>query len=107
MRILVIAPHPDDEVLGCGGTIAKLSQAGAEVFVAIATKAGPPLFEEALVNQGRKEAKTAHQLLGVKETIFCDLPAAALDQINHSQINQTMSQLIDDIHPTQPFLPFL
>ena len=35
MTILIIAAHPDDEVLGCGGTIARLTQAGHDVYIAI------------------------------------------------------------------------
>jgi hypothetical protein len=46
-RVLVIAPHPDDEVLGAGGTVARLSAAGTEVVVAIVTKGAPPLFADA------------------------------------------------------------
>lgn len=107
MRVLIIAPHPDDEVLGCGGTIAKLSAQGHEVFVAIATKARPPLFSEEFVAQGRQEAKKAHELLGVKETIFCDLPAAALDTTEHSRVNQEMDRLLKDIKPAELFIPFI
>ena len=33
MRILVVAAHPDDEILGCGGTLAKAIAAGADAFV--------------------------------------------------------------------------
>lgn len=107
MRILVIAPHPDDEVLGCGGTIAKLTAENHEVFVVIATKARPPLFSEAYVAQGRKEALSAHQLLGVKETIFCDLPAAALDITAHSQVNQVVGEIMHDLKPDWLFIPFI
>ncbi|MGH6943228.1 MAG: PIG-L deacetylase family protein, partial [Geminicoccaceae bacterium] len=46
-RVLVIAPHPDDEVLGAGGTIARLCAAGSRVTVAVVTRGGPPLFSEA------------------------------------------------------------
>lgn len=107
MRVLIMAPHPDDEVLGCGGTIAKLSKTGDDVFIAIATKARPPQFCEEIVAQGRKEAKLAHEILGVKETIFCDLPAAALDTTEHREINHTLSQLVHDIKPQVLFVPFL
>ena len=53
MNILVIAPHPDDEILGVGGTIAKRAINGDNVYVCVVTKAGEPLFREELVEQGR------------------------------------------------------
>ena len=43
-RILVIAPHPDDEILGCGGTMIKHIEAGDEVYVCIVTKGPEPMF---------------------------------------------------------------
>lgn len=107
MRILIIAPHPDDEVLGCGGTIAKFAAEKHEVTVAIMTKAKPPLFSEDYIAQGRREAKEAHKLLGVKETIFLDLPAAELDLTSHGLVNQAISKLLNDIKPDMMFVPFV
>ena len=67
---LVIAPHPDDEVLGCGGTARRYVLAGARVTVAIVI-IGTPLYPESQVRQVRTEAakaagldrKTLHGLL--------------------------------------------
>lgn len=42
MKILIIAPHPDDEVLGCGGTIAKYASRGDLISVCYVTKAYSP-----------------------------------------------------------------
>jgi LmbE family N-acetylglucosaminyl deacetylase len=106
MRIVVVAPHPDDEVLGCGGTIAKLAREGHDVFVVVATKAGPPLYTEAFLAQGRKELAAAHKVLGVKESFFCDLPAAALDVTPHGQVNKELSRLITELEPDTLFVPF-
>ncbi|MBA3662131.1 MAG: PIG-L family deacetylase [Gammaproteobacteria bacterium] len=107
MRILVVAPHPDDEVLGCGATMAKMASLGHEVFVVIVTKAGPPLFSESFVQQGRDEAKIAHHLLGVKETFFCNLPAAALDGVPHCEINAVLNEKFKEIRPDIVFIPFV
>src|SRR3546814_4012834 len=64
-RALVIAPHPDDEILGCGGTIARLCAAGVEVHVAIVTRGKPPRFDAAHVRRVEEEARAAHDFLGV------------------------------------------
>jgi LmbE family N-acetylglucosaminyl deacetylase len=106
-KIVVVAPHPDDEVLGVGGTIAKLAAAGADVFVAIVTKGYPPAFDEALIAKGRQEALEAHKLLGVRRTIFLDLPAAALDTLQHAALNRALLHLVSELHPEAVFLPFV
>lgn len=80
-KVLVIAPHPDDEILGAGGTIAKRVNAGYKVYVCIVTKGYPPLFDEAEIEKGRQEACKAHRLLGVSETFFLDFPAVRLEEI--------------------------
>lgn len=105
-RVLVIAPHPDDEVLGVGGTIARFSAEGAEVYVAIVTKGYPPEFEEEVIQKVRQEALAAHHLLGIKETIFLSLPAAKLDIVPHSEVNSQMFGLYQKLQPEILFIPF-
>ena len=53
MRVLVIAPHPDDEIIGVGGTVAKRVREGNEVYVCVVTKGTSPLFRPDFVEQGR------------------------------------------------------
>lgn len=96
-RILVIAPHPDDEILGCGATIAKEAALGNEVYVIIATnaeKGAPGMFPKELILKARQEALFAHQLLGVKETVFLDFPAPMLDQYPQFKISSEFSNYI-------------
>lgn len=106
-RVLVIAPHPDDEVLGCGGTMARLADDGHEVHVAVVTKGFEPVFPEALVKQVRQELAEAHKILGVKKCHFCDLPAAALDTIAGAEINAAISTIVNEVKPDTLFIPFL
>ena len=73
-RILVLAPHPDDELLGVAGTMARATAEGAEVFVGILTKGYPPHFTEDLIETGRREVQQAHEYLGVKQTIHVGSP---------------------------------
>ena len=69
-RTLVIAPHPDDEILGVGGTIARLARAGHEMFVAVVTTGQPPDYSTAETARVRAEAARAHALLGVEEILL-------------------------------------
>lgn len=103
--ILVVAPHPDDEVLGCGGTIARLS-ADAEVFVLIATTGRPPRFSAAQAENVRREAEAAHRLLGVAATDQLDLPAAELDTVTHADLNAAVADVVRRRSPRTIFVPF-
>ena len=103
---LVIAPHPDDEVLGVGGTMARLSGAGREVHVAIVTRGRPPLFTEEESERDREEARAAHALLGVAHTHLMDFPAAELDTVPHAEVNRALAVLMREIAPDTLFIPF-
>jgi N-acetylglucosamine malate deacetylase 1 len=105
-RSLVIAPHPDDEVLGVGGTMARLADEGSEVYVLVVTKGGPPLFDEELVKSGRREAVSAHRLLGVKDTICLSFPACGLDMVAQSELNGQLDQILRDLRPEALYVPF-
>ncbi len=104
---LVIAPHPDDEVLGCGGTMKRLVERGAEVHVAIVTTAGEEAFGPDVARIGRQEAALAHEYLGVRATHYLDFPAAALDTVPHAKMNAQMGKLMESLRPDTLFVPFL
>jgi N-acetylglucosamine malate deacetylase 1 len=105
-RTLVIAPHPDDEVLGCGGTIAAVSKAGGEVHVAVVTSGQPPAFSEKQVAQVRAEAGEAHRLLDVAQTHWLGLPAAKLADIENASINKAIRDLVVQVSPDTILAPF-
>ncbi|WP_087001627.1 PIG-L deacetylase family protein [Rhizobium sullae] len=104
---LVVAPHPDDEVLGAGGTMSKLSAAGNDVFVAIVTEGKPPAFSAAMVAKVQAECRRSLELLGVKETVWLGFPAAALSEIAHSTLNAALGELIARLRPQTLIIPFL
>lgn len=105
MKVLVIAPHPDDEVLGCGGTIAKRAAEGHDVFVCVVTKGCEPLFPPEQVQQVRAECEKADQLLGVKETIFLSFPAVMLETVPRYDLNGRISEIIQTIKPDEVYIP--
>lgn len=107
-KILVLAPHADDEVLGCGGTINKFSSSGSDVFILILTNAylgAPELFSKNLVNRIRKEATSANKILKVKKLFFEDFPAPCLDQFPLYKISDKISKYISSIKPDTVFIP--
>lgn len=107
-RVVVIAPHADDEIIGCGATIARHIQSGDEVTVIIATNASlgaPELFSQEMIESTRSEAVAAHQFLGVKETIFLEFPAPALNAFPEFKISVEISKVFQKIKPTHLYLP--
>jgi N-acetylglucosamine malate deacetylase 1 len=107
MKVLVVAPHHDDEVLGVGGTIARFANEGAEVYVVIVTRGYPPDFTEESHQQDCREALASHQILGVKETFFLDFPASRIDTIPHREVNVKLFELIKKTQPDILFIPFV
>lgn len=101
MRILVFAPHNDDEVLGVGGTIAKYAESGHDVYVCEVTSGS----DIGLVNRIKAEALEAHRILGVKETIFLELPVVALKDTKTYIINKKFRDVVQTIKPQIAFLP--
>ena len=105
--VLVVAPHADDEVLGAGGTIARFAAEGAEVTVAVVTGGFPPDFPAGEEDAIREEAARAHAILKVKETVYLDFPAAALDTVDHRDLNKALGTIYQRLKPTYVLVPFL
>ena len=89
-----------------GGTIARLADEGRRVTVVIVTKGDAELFDADLIERGRQEARLAHRLLGVADTMFLDLPAAQLDQVPHMKLNAALLNAIKERRPELVFVPF-
>ncbi len=107
-NIIIIAPHADDEIIGCGATIAKHISNGDLVSVIIATNAfegAPELFTRDSISIVRKEAEDAHKLLGVKNTYFLDFPAPALNAFPEFRISIRIGEIFNEIKPVTIYLP--
>lgn len=107
-NILVVSPHADDEILGCGATMAKESSAGNNVYVLICTNAhvgAPELFRQEQIDNVRKEALCAHKMLGVKETVFLDFPAPVLDQYPRYKMSNQIGEVIHRLGIDTVYIP--
>ena len=104
-KILIIAPHPDDEVLGCGGTIAKYTESGNEVYLCIGTKAYTPDWSKEFIKNRKKEIKKSNKILKIKKTYFLDFPTAKLDTVPQKQINDELIKIFYKVRPDILFIP--
>jgi LmbE family N-acetylglucosaminyl deacetylase len=105
MNILIIAPHPDDEVLGCGGTIAKHSKRSDEVYLCSVTKAYVPDWSKEFIKNRPKEIEKANKILGIKRTYFLDYPTVKLDTIPQKELNESISKVVNEVNPDIVYIP--
>lgn len=103
---LFIAPHPDDEVLGCGGIIRKLAQSSHnEIYVLVMSRGTPKLYPEHKIENVRNEALAAHKILGVKETMFLDFHAPEMDDVPLADVSRSIAEVINRFKINVLFIP--
>ena len=105
-RVLVVSPHPDDETLGVGGTIAKYSAQGAEVFVLMVSGHLPPLYRREDYDKTVTEAHVAFELLGVAKSEFLEIPATMIGDQPLHKLNGRISKIFNDFNPHIVFCPY-
>ncbi|WP_373519612.1 PIG-L deacetylase family protein [Pricia sp.] len=95
-KILVIAAHPDDEILGVGGTIPQLVKMGKQVDVLIFTDGSSTQYfdNNAILEDKFHEAKAANDVLGSKVLPRADFPDMRLDTIAHVDKNIALGKVI-------------
>src|SRR5919108_2283542 len=100
MRVLVFAAHPDDEVLGMGGTIAlHVGAWGDEVRIVCVTDGSSTQYPDDAERrlQKNEEARRAATELGVSDYVHLDLPDMRLDTVPHVEINAIVEREIRDL----------
>lgn len=111
MNILFFAPHPDDEVLGCGGVIARYAANDDDVYVCIVTRGKPPVYNhpikvlENMTHDLVDEIEAAHKVLGVKQTFYLQFPAVMLETVSRYELNIAISRVISAIEPNIVYIP--
>jgi LmbE family N-acetylglucosaminyl deacetylase len=105
MKHLIIAPHPDDEVLGVGGTILKNIDKGEEIYTCIITRAYLPDLDEKTIKKKREEVIRVNDYLGVKEVFFCDFPTLKLETLPRLTLKKSLTNIINNLKPDIMYLP--
>ena len=105
-RVLVVAAHPDDEVLGCGGTIARHADAGDQVHVLIVAEGATSRLQKRDRLQADEELSTLAQsaqragsILGAAGVELLDLPDNRLDSLDRLDVIKRIEQRIDRHQP--------
>jgi N-acetylglucosamine malate deacetylase 1 len=101
--VLVVVAHPDDEVLGCGATIAKHCNEGDEVnvmFLSDGVGARVPDNLEKEIKSRKKAAETACKKLGVRKLSFHSCPDNRMDQVAMLDVVQLIEGEISKYKPS-------
>lgn len=106
--IVILAGHPDDEVLGCGGTIAKLADEGATIHVAfladgVFSRVGDASAQQAELIARRAAAQKACDILGVTSVFFGDFPDNRMDTVALLDIIKPIEALVAKYQPDTVF----
>lgn len=103
--ILVVAAHPDDEVLGCGGSVHKWSQMGAKVHALIMAEGLTARAEKRediscqALGSLREDAKHAAKLIGYQSISFETFPDNRMDSVDLLDVVHALSRYVDQFHP--------
>ena len=106
-KVLVFAIHPDDETLGCGGTLLKHKEAGDEIHWLIGTEVSVEHgFKENLVRKREEEIEKVNELYSFDSVHRLGIPTMKVDQFNMSHLVGKISKVFNEIKPNIVYLPF-
>lgn len=102
-KVLVFAPHPDDETLGCGGTLALLQRNNCAIKVVFVTDGSGGSLPEESVEIRRREAMAALSTLGINDWLFLDEPDGNFR--SHPKFEQQALEIMRQFQPDWLFVP--
>jgi LmbE family N-acetylglucosaminyl deacetylase len=105
-RILIVAPHPDDETLGAGGTAAKFIDQGHHVTVLVVSGHLPPLYTIEDYEKTEREAQKAFQVLGISDYRFLKIPATLVGNEPTHILNGKISAVMREVAPHIVLSPY-
>lgn len=104
--LCIIVPHPDDEILGAGGTISKAIKQGIEVHILFVSGHLPPLYNPSDFKKIKKECLKACNFLKVTSAEFLEIPATLIHEKPIAELNKLIKTFIDKKGPSTVMLPF-
>ncbi|HOW43061.1 MAG TPA: PIG-L family deacetylase [Candidatus Omnitrophota bacterium] len=107
-RVLVVAAHPDDETLGCGGTILKHICAGDAVDWLIMTNVSQEQgFDRGFVARRQRQIRQVAKAYGFRQVHMLDLPTTRLDCVARGELVKCVSGVVQKIRPDILYVPFI
>lgn len=105
-KILIVAAHPDDEVLGCFGTVSKLIKEGYEAYTLILGEGKTSRLDTRKIEENKEqleilndEIKKANDIIGIKKCFVYDFPDNRFDSVDLLDIIKVISKIKEEIKP--------
>lgn len=105
-RVAVIAAHPDDELLGAGGTLARHVRDGEEVHAIVVADGAGSRYPAELIATLEKQAHRAAEIIGFTSLQFLSLPDQRLDTVPLIELTQRLEGVLDEIAPITVYTHF-
>ena len=108
MKSLIIAPHPDDEVLGPGGTLFKRQKKqGNKIYWLIITTLDEKDYSKLVIKKRAEKIKKISKLFKFSKIFQLNYPTAKLDEVPKKELVLNIKKIIDNIKPEELFVPHL
>jgi LmbE family N-acetylglucosaminyl deacetylase len=98
-RVVVLGAHPDDEILGAGGTLARHVMAGEEVHAIVVADGASSRASDEMRVALEKDAARAAETIGFASIRLQSLPDQRLDTVSFVDLTQIIESILDDIQP--------
>lgn len=109
MKTLIVAPHPDDELLGCGGTLlSRVAEGGTVAWLLMTAINDEAIWTAEQIQQRSREIDQVREGLAIApdDLYALGLPATQLDGIQMSALVQQISTVFHDFEPEEVLLPY-
>ena len=105
-KVVIVAPHPDDETIAMGATIKQLINNKVKVSILIVSGHMPPLYSPEVYKTTKQECEKVFDYFGVKDYEFLNIPATKLNEVAVSDLNGKINKFVKSRNPDAVFLPF-
>ena len=99
MKVLCISAHPDDETLGCGGTLLKHAGDGDALYWLIATRAYEPVWSKEKIEAKKKEVEAVAGAYGMVSTDWLNHRATQLDRVDLDALIAEIRRVVEKVNP--------
>jgi LmbE family N-acetylglucosaminyl deacetylase len=99
MRVVVFAAHPDDELLGLGGTVARHADAGDEVIAVIASEGGTSRYTSEATAALETASRAAAEILGIREVRFLGFADQRMDTVPLIEVTKKVEAVLGELRP--------